>query len=67
MLSFGKITTGESVSGLDLPHIGFVQLAKSMEYEGTLIKAYLPKAIDEAVNTSDFYLLEIIGPNTSEI
>ncbi|WP_198332302.1 thiamine pyrophosphate-dependent enzyme [Psychrobacter aquimaris] len=55
------------MSGLDLPHIGFVQLAKSMGYEGTLIKAYLPKAIDEAVNTSDFYLLEIIGPNTSEI
>ncbi|MBH0065129.1 benzoylformate decarboxylase [Psychrobacter sp. SZ93C1] len=62
MHSFGKIMKSQSVPGLDLPNIDFVQLANSMGCEGARIKEHenLPEAIHKAVNTSGCYLLEII-------
>lgn len=62
MHSFGKIMNSQSVPGLDLPNIDFVQLANSMGCDAARIKEHekLPEAINKAINTSGCYLLEII-------
>ncbi|WP_262880658.1 benzoylformate decarboxylase [Psychrobacter sp. ANT_WB68] len=70
MHSFGKIMKSQSVPGLDLPNIDFVQLADSMGCKGARIKEHekLPEAINKAVNTTGCYLLEIIvDPNTGGV
>lgn len=62
MHSFGKIMKSQSVPGLDLPNIDFVQLANSMGCDGARIEQHekLPKAVNKALNASGCYLLEII-------
>lgn len=61
MHSFSRILKSESVPGLDLPDINFVDLAKGLGCPASRVSSHkeLPKEIDKALNVSGSYLLEI--------
>lgn len=61
MHSFSRILKSESVPGLDLPDINFVDLAKGLGCPASRVSSHkeLPKEIDKALDISGSYLLEI--------